>query len=84
MKAADLKLGQKVRFTQNEEVGGYYEGVYNNFKFTKDNYFGSMSHTSNVEYVGIVKEIVSKTCVIVMDMGGDTHPVEPRKIKLEQ
>jgi|LakMenE18May11ns_1017448.scaffolds.fasta_scaffold9827183_5 hypothetical protein len=73
MKAADLKLGQKVRFTQNEEVGGYY-----------DNYFGSMSHTSNVEYVGIVKEIVSKTCVIVMDMGGDTHPVEPRKIKLEQ
>jgi hypothetical protein len=73
MKASDLQLGQKVRFTQNEEVGGYY-----------DNYYGAMSHTSNVEYVGIVKEIVSKTCVIVMDMGGDTHPVEPRKIKLEK
>jgi hypothetical protein len=73
MKASDLKLGQKVRFTQNEEVGVYY-----------DNYYGAMTRTSNVEYVGIVKEIVSKTCVIVMDMGGDTHPVEPRRIKLEQ
>ena len=72
MKAADLKLGQKVRFTQNEE------------DCSTHNYYGSRTWESSVEYVGIVKEIVSKTCVIVMDMGGDEHPVEPRRIKLEQ
>ena len=71
MKASEVKLGQKVRFTRSEEVGGYY-----------DNYFGSMSHTSNVEHVGKVKEIVSKTCVIVEDSGGDEYSVEPRKMKL--
>lgn len=71
MKASEVKIGQKVTFTQTEEVGGYY-----------DNYFGAMSHYSKVEYVGKVKEIVSKTCVIVEDSGGDTYPVEPRKLKL--
>ena len=71
MKASDVKIGQKVKFSRSEEVGGYY-----------DNYFGAMTHTSNVEYVGKVKEIVSKTCVIVEDSGGDEYSVEPRKMKL--
>lgn len=71
MKASEVKIGQKVTFTQLEEVGSYY-----------DNYYGSMSHYSKVEYVGKVKEIVSKTCVIVEDSGGDKYSVEPRKLKL--
>lgn len=71
MKVSEVKIGQKVKFTQTEEVGGYY-----------DNYFGSMSSYSNVEYVGKVKEVFSKTCVIVEDNGGNTYSVEPRKLKL--
>jgi hypothetical protein len=73
MKASDVKIGQRVRFTRNEEVRGHY-----------DNYFGSMSYTTSVEHVGKVKEIVSKTCVIVEDGGGDEYSVEPRKMKLVQ
>ena len=71
MKASDVKLGQKVAFSQLEETESCYH-----------NYYGSSKGESNVGYVGIVKEIVSKTCVIVEDDGGDEYSVEPRKMKL--
>lgn len=70
MKASDVKIGQRVRFIQNE------------MNSSTDNYHGTQTWESSVEYVGVVKEIFSKTCVIVEDDGGDEYSVEPRKIKL--
>jgi hypothetical protein len=70
MKASDVKIGQRVKFTQNETNSSH------------DNYYGTRSWESSVEYVGNVKEIFSKTCVIVEDDGGDEYSVEPRKMKL--
>ncbi len=70
MKATDVKIGQRVKFTQNETNNSY------------DNYYGTSTWESSVEYVGNVKEIFSKTCVIIEDDGGDEYSVEPRKMKL--
>ncbi len=70
MKASDVKIGQRVKFTQNE------------INSSHDNYYGTNTWESSVEYVGNVKEIFSKTCVIVEDDGGDEYSVEPRKMKL--
>jgi hypothetical protein len=70
MKAADVKIGQRVKFTQNEMRSSW------------DNYYGTSTWESSVEHVGDVKEIFSKTCVIVEDKGGNKYSVEPRKMKL--
>ena len=70
MKASEVKIGQKVTFTQVEETNSYH------------NYYGTSTGESNVGYTGIVKEIVSKQCVIVEVGFMDDYPVEPRKLKL--
>jgi hypothetical protein len=70
MKATDVKIGQRVKFTQNEMRSSW------------DNYYGTSTWESSVERVGNVIEIFSKTCVIVEDKSGNKYSVEPRKMKL--
>jgi hypothetical protein len=70
MKTSEIKIGQKVTFTQTEETNSYH------------NYYGSSTGERHVGYVGIVKEIVSKQCVIVEVGFMDDYPVEPRRLRL--
>jgi hypothetical protein len=72
MNYSDLKIGQKVKWMQDDEESSW------------NNYSGASNRKTKVEYTGRIKEIVSKTLVIVEDSGGDEHPVEPRKLKLIQ
>jgi len=70
MKASEVKVGQKVTFTQSEESS------------YSDNYYGTSTSSRSVGYTGVVKEIVSKQCVIVEVGFMDDYPVEPRKLRL--
>jgi hypothetical protein len=72
MKASDVKIGQKVKWDQKEVIISNY-----------DNYYGTcLERSTTIEYRGEVKEIVSKTCIIIQDSGGDEYSVEARKLKL--
>ena len=63
MKYSELKIGQKVKWEQDDEESSW------------DNYSGLSHRKIKVEYIGYVKEIVSKTLAIIEDYGGDEHPV---------